>query len=236
MENSLVGLLGQAMRDSWFKDVYQLLLEHYGPQDWWPGDTAIEIIIGAVLTQNTNWSNVTKAIDKLKENGYLTYETLYALPVDDLARCIRPSGYYNVKAKRLHNLFEMIENVYQGDVGNLLADETLRARENLLGVKGIGPETADSILLYGGDHPLFVVDAYTHRIFSRHGLVPEECDYHQLQEEFMGRLPEDVQLFNEYHALIVMVGKDFCKKTTPRCELCPLRQVNGKFPETLGID
>lgn len=210
-----------------FAEVYTLLYEHFGPQGWWPGETSIEVVVGAVLTQNTNWVNVTKAIANLRAAGLLSLADLLGLSQDDLANYIKPSGYYNIKAKRLKNLLQMIEERYEGDLERLLNDETRSARENLLSVQGIGPETADSILLYAGGHPVFVVDAYTHRIFSRHGLIAEESDYHSIQEEFEHRLPQDIPLYNEYHALLVMLGKHFCKKTKPLCGQCPLKGFNG---------
>lgn len=208
-----------------FQEMYNRLFRYYGPQNWWPGETPFEIMVGAVLTQNTNWANVEKAITNLKERGFLEFSGLYAASLEELADCVRPSGYYNIKARRLHNLLQMIAEQYEGELDNLLADSTHSARSNLLTVKGVGPETADAILLYCGRHPVFVVDAYTHRVFSRHGLVPEECDYKELQDAFTARLPQDWRLYNEYHALIVMVGKEFCKKTTPLCEHCPLNGV-----------
>lgn len=212
-----------------FLEAYSLLLEHFGPQGWWPGETEIEIVVGAVLTQNTNWSNVTRAISGLEVAGLLEFNALADLPVSVLAEYIRPSGYYNIKARRLQNLLQMIRQKYDGQLGSLLADETGRARDNLLSVKGVGPETADSILLYAGGHPVFVVDAYTHRVFSRHGMVAEETDYHEVQEEFERRLPRDAALYNEFHALIVALGKRYCKKTKPLCGSCPLRGVNGRM-------
>ncbi len=208
-----------------FLRVYERLHEFFGPQEWWPGETALEVVIGAVLTQNTNWANVEKAIQNLKNAGLLSFPLLQAIPLEGLAEYIRPSGYYNIKARRLKNLFQMIEEEYQGELDLLLGDTLKNSRENLLSVKGVGPETADSILLYAAHQPVFVIDTYTHRVFSRHQLVPEESDYHSLQEEFLGRLPGDVSLFNEYHALIVAVAKEFCKKKRPRCQECPLQGV-----------
>ncbi len=213
-----------------FLEAYSLVLKHFGPQGWWPGETEIEIVVGAVLTQNTNWANVTTAISGLKSAGLLEFNALADLPVSALAEYIRPSGYYNIKARRLQNLLQMIRHKYDGQLGLLLADETGRARENLLSVKGVGPETADSILLYAGGHPVFVVDAYTHRVFSRHGMVAEETDYHEVQEEFERHLPRDATLYNEFHALIVVLGKQYCKKTKPLCGSCPLRGFNGSMP------
>lgn len=210
-----------------FQDIYQCLYDYYGPQNWWPGETRFEILVGAVLTQNTNWANVEKAIVNLKSRGLLNYKEMRSASQIEIADCIRPSGYYNVKTKRLYNLLHMISECYGGELDALLDDNTYSARENLLSVKGVGPETADAILLYCGQHPVFVVDAYTHRVFSRHGLAPEECDYQELQELFTYNLRQDHQLYNEYHALIVMVGKEFCKKSTPLCEQCPLKGVEG---------
>ncbi len=211
-----------------FLEIYELLFEIYGPQEWWPGNGPFEMLVGAILTQNTNWQNVTKAIENLKSRKLLSFCALEAASHQEIATAIKPSGYYNIKTRRLKNLLTMIRDCYSGEVENLLADGTENARNQLLGVKGIGPETADSILLYGGGHPIFVVDAYTHRIFSRHQLVPEESYYEEIQDLFMEALPSKAQLFNEYHALIVRIGKDYCKKKKPLCESCPLRDI---FPQ-----
>lgn len=215
------------MSSSVYYEIYSRLFDWYGAQGWWPADTEFEILVGAVLTQNTNWSNVEKALANLKNAGLLNLDALLTTPLSTIAELIRPSGYYNIKAQRLKNLLEMIAEEYGGELDGLLNDETMRARRYLLGVKGVGPETADAILLYCGNHPLFVVDSYTHRVFSRHGLAPEECDYHDLQELMMDNLPQESQLYNEYHALIVRVGKEFCKKGNPLCEHCPLKGVEG---------
>jgi endonuclease-3 related protein len=209
-----------------YTEVYQNLIDHFGPQNWWPGETPFEIIVGAVLTQNTNWRNVSKAIDNLREAELLNFNSLKLLAVDEIATYIRPSGYYNLKAKRLRNLFDMIENVYFGELDLFLQDSLASGRENLLSVKGVGPETADSILLYACELPTFVIDTYTHRVFSRHQLVDEETDYESMQDLFVSQLPQDVQLYNEYHALIVRVASTYCKKTNPLCEQCPLQGVN----------
>lgn len=210
------------MTDNGFLQIYHRLDEYFGPQGWWPGETPFEVVVGAVLTQNTNWSNVEKAITNLKADGLLSFEVMAAISLEVLAEYIRPSGYFNIKARRLKNLLVMIDREYQGRLELLLGDEMERGRENLLSVQGIGPETADSILLYAGNHPIFVVDAYTHRVFSRHRLVADESDYDLLQEAFMAALPADSTLFNQYHALIVRVGKEYCRKKKPLCELCPL--------------
>lgn len=204
-------------------DIYQALFDYFGPQHWWPGETPLEILVGAVLTQNTNWQNVSKAIDNLKADELLALDLLIQLPTTLLAEKIRPSGYYNLKAVRLQNLLRHIAESADSVEQYFNGRSTATLREELLSVKGIGPETADSILLYAGGKTTFVVDAYTHRILNRHGLVADECDYHELQTLFLDHLDEDVALFNEYHALIVRTGKEFCRKSTPRCDACPLK-------------
>jgi endonuclease-3 related protein len=205
--------------------IYELLSQCFGPQHWWPGETPFEVMVGAVLTQNTSWHNVAKAIDALKRHDLLDPRVLAALPVEELAAHIRPAGYFNLKAGRLRNLLQLIVEEYQGDLGRLLAEDTPRLRELLLSVRGIGPETADSICLYAAGRPQFVIDAYTHRLLRRHGLVPEDCGYEEMQQLFMDHLEADARLFNEYHALIVRLGKDYCRKTNPRCASCPLREI-----------
>jgi endonuclease-3 related protein len=209
-----------------YSEAYQLLYDHFGPQHWWPGESPLEIMVGAILTQNTNWSNVQKAIANLKSEKLLDYQSLSQLSVDELAQLIRPAGYYNLKAQRLKNLFDMVADSYGGEVDLFLSDELGSARENLLAVKGVGPETADSILLYACGHPVFVVDMYTHRVFSRHNMVEEETDYQSIQDVFVDHLPQDLRLYNEFHALIVRVAGTFCKKTKPLCEKCPLQGLN----------
>ena len=209
-----------------YSEAYRLLYDHFGPQDWWPGDTPFEIMVGAVLTQNTNWSNVQKAINNLKSEDLLSYQSLCQLAVDEIAQLIRPAGYYNLKAQRLRNLLDMVATHYHGDLDLFLEDDLESARENLLAVKGVGPETADSILLYACGRPVFVVDMYTHRVFSRHNMVEEEADYSTNQNVFLDHLPQETQLYNEFHALIVRVASTFCKKTKPLCEQCPLQGLN----------
>ncbi|MCI5144202.1 MAG: endonuclease III domain-containing protein [Candidatus Electrothrix sp. AR3] len=209
------------------EEIYSRLLEHFGPQNWWPGDTPFEIMVGAILTQNTNWGNVEKAIANLQTKGLLSLEAMSALSTEHLAEHIRPAGYYRIKAGRLENLLAMIHQQWEGDLEYLLDQPLPVLREQLLGVKGIGPETADSILLYAAEKPIFVVDTYTHRILSRHAIIPEEYDYFQIQEVFMDNLSEDTALFNEYHALLVQTGKYFCKKSKPKCTDCPLAGMGG---------
>jgi len=203
-------------------DMFRLMLEHFGHQNWWPADTAFEVMVGAILTQNTNWKNVEKAIANLTEKKLLDLNALHHVPAEILAKEIRPAGYYNLKAVRLKNLVDFVMDRYNGNLDECLADETEDLRKGLLSVKGIGPETADSILLYAAKRPVFVIDAYTHRIMSRHHMFPEEGTYDELQNLFMYHLPDDHKLFNEFHALIVQTGKTYCKKR-PVCEGCPLK-------------
>ena len=207
------------------REAYRRLYKRFGPQHWWPGETKFEIIVGAILTQNTNWSNVTKAIENLKKAGVLSPEKLYRIPVKKLSSLIKPAGYFNVKARRLKSFMDFFFKEYQGKVIKMSREDGPALRRKLLNVHGIGPETADSILLYACDKPAFVVDAYTKRIFYRHNIVESAADYHRLQKMITDHLKEDVPLFNEYHALIVRVGKDFCKPT-PRCAQCPLNDLH----------
>jgi len=213
------------------KEIYQLLFDRFGPQHWWPGETQFEIIAGAVLTQNTNWANVKKAMANLKSAHLLTPEKLYHLDLSQLAELIRPAGYYNIKAKRLKNFVNWLFHKYDGQLTNLEDLNTDQLRAELLAIKGIGPETADSILLYAFNRKIFVIDAYTARIACRHGLIQPDADYEQLQELFQSNLPADSQLFNEYHALLVRLGKEFCRPKA-KCSACPLE----KLPHTLNIE
>jgi endonuclease-3 related protein len=208
-------------------EIYEILLNHFGPQEWWPGETPFEVMVGAVLTQNTNWGNVSKAIGNLKREDLLSFNKMHDLPVELLAEKIKPAGYFNLKARRLKNLLNFISEEYFGSLEDMFGEDTLNLREKIMTVKGIGPETADSILLYAGNKPVFVVDTYTHRIFSRHNVIAEEEGYYEIQEYFTLSLPEDVELFNEYHALIVRLGKEFCKKSKPQCSRCLLNDLDG---------
>ncbi len=209
------------------QELYRRLYQYFGQQNWWPGDTPFEIMVGAILTQNTNWKNVERAIANLKKDGLLSLAALSALSREQLAEYIRPAGYYNIKAERLQNFFALINGQWGGDLDFFLRQSASVLREELLSVKGIGPETADSMVLYAAGKPVFVVDAYTHRILIRHEIIDEFFDYRMIQELFMDNLEEDSALFNEYHALIVQVGKEFCKKSRPNCERCPLSNLNG---------
>ncbi len=208
-------------------EIYDLLFSAFGPQDWWPAETELEMMVGAILTQNTSWNNVEKAIQNLRERDLLSITKLSQTPASTLTGYIRPAGYYNVKVRRLKNLLKLIEDKYNGDTKGLFSLDTDTIRKELLSVKGIGMETADSIVLYGAGRPLFVVDAYTHRILTRHELIDEEAGYHDLQAFFMDNLPPDVELFKEFHALIVKTGKDFCRRD-PLCSPCPLNRLHRK--------
>ncbi len=202
--------------------IYQTMLNTLGPQQWWPGETPFEVVIGAILTQNTNWSNVEKAIRNLKAADRLSPSGIYELSTIELAQLIRPSGFFNVKAKRVKTFINWLFSRYEGDLSRMFRQDLQTLRDELLSVKGIGPETADSILLYAGNMPTFVVDAYTHRIFSRHGFISEESTYDEMKAFFEENLPKDVRLFNEYHALLVQIGKRYCKPKKA-CEPCPLK-------------
>jgi endonuclease III related protein len=212
-------------------EIYRLLYNEFGSQQWWPGDTEFEIITGAILTQNTNWANVEKAIANLKSVDCLTPEKFHHLDQTQLAKLIRPAGYFNIKAKRLKNFVNWLFKNYNGELNDLKCIDTGRLREELLTIKGIGRETADSILLYAFDRPIFVIDAYTARIVFRHQLISPDADYEQLKELFESSLPADTQLFNEYHALLVKLGKEFCRPKA-RCSGCPLE----KLPHTLDLE
>ena len=204
--------------------VYKRLYNFFGPQRWWPAGTRFEVIVGAILTQNTSWANVKKAVHNLKKAGALSFRSLEDMPGRRLARLIRPSGYYNIKARRLKNFIDYLSSSYGGSIKAASGRDTGILRKELLSVNGVGPETCDSILLYAMEKPVFVVDAYTRRIFSRHGLIKSGADYREIQRLFEDCLPQDVRMFNEYHALIVRLGKEMCKKV-PLCKKCPLKDV-----------
>jgi endonuclease-3 related protein len=203
------------------KGFYNVLFKRYGSQGWWPAETTLECILGTILTQNTSWRNVEKALQNLKKENLISIDKLCAVPTHVLAGLIRPSGYFNQKAIKIKNFIKFIKESYNGKLEKMFKEDPNKLRKKLLGIKGIGPETADSILLYAGKKPIFVVDTYTYRILSRHALIPEHSDYGEIQEIFMDGLPNDTRLFNEYHALLVKVGKEHCKKIA-FCEGCPL--------------
>ncbi len=204
--------------------IYRKLYKAYGPRHWWPGETPFEVMVGAILTQNTSWKNVEKAITRLKAKGVLYPEGIHRLREPPLASLIRSSGYYRIKARRLKNFVNFLFEAFGGDIAKMKKEGITTLRKKILEVNGIGPETADSILLYGLQKPIFVVDAYTKRILSRHGIVSEKASYEDIQNLFMDHLSHDEKLFNEYHALLVHLGKNVCKRK-PVCDRCPLEGI-----------
>ncbi len=203
-------------------EVYERLVDFFGHQHWWPAESEFEVCVGAILTQNTNWKNVEKAIESLKKSNLMDPKLIASMDTERIAELIKPSGFYRQKAKRLKNFCEWLVDI--GGLDRLRELPLEIARSELLKLKGIGLETADSILLYALGKPIFVVDAYTYRVLTRHSLIDEDADYHSIQELFMSNLPNDVELFKDYHALLVVLGKRFCKKK-PLCENCPLKGV-----------
>jgi endonuclease-3 related protein len=215
---------------------YELMRERFGHQHWWPGETPFEVCVGAILTQNTAWTNVERAIANLKAAGALEPRKLLALPESKLAELIRPAGYFNVKARRLRSFLGVLVEEFGGDLGRLFAGETSVVRERLLAILGIGPETADSMLLYAGGHRSFVIDAYTKRIFSRHNWSPKSAvhspksagSYDELKSLCESALNQKtgaarLDYWQDYHAQLVMVGKHYCRTRAPRCNECPLK-------------
>ena len=201
--------------------LYRRLHRHYGDLSWWPGDTPLEVSVGAILTQNTAWTNVEKAIKRLKEARSLSVAALGRMTHRRLALLIKSAGYFNVKARRLKNFISFLQGCHAGSLNKMFRQPTSRLRQELLSVNGVGPETADSILLYAGEKPSFVIDAYTKRILSRHGVLPYDKGYNEFQELFMKQLPRSAAFYNQYHAMFVNIGKDFCRKR-PLCDRCPL--------------
>jgi endonuclease-3 related protein len=226
---------------------YQALLAHFGHQQWWPARTRFEVIAGAILTQNTAWTNVERALDSLRHARALNVAGIRSLSTSELGRLIRSSGYWRQKAQRLKLFVRFLDERYHGNLGRLLRVPATELRSQLLSVPGIGPETADCIILYAARQPSFVIDAYTRRLLSRHGIeppprpsahaaptagesrrkqridAPKSFSYEELQSLFHAQLPPDPQLYNEFHALLVQTGKHFCLKSEPRCAQCPLR-------------
>jgi endonuclease-3 related protein len=205
------------------KAFYEAMYAAHGPQHWWPAHTPTEVIVGAILTQNTAWRNVERAIENLKRAKMLDWQRLRDVPSEQLAELIRPAGTYQVKTRRLKSFIAWLWERYDGDLDRMFATSLPTLREELLSVSGIGRETADAILLYAGNLPTFVVDAYTARILYRHGLIDESADYDEIKDTFESNLPADVPLFNEYHALLVQVGKVHCRPRA-KCEGCPLER------------
>ena len=205
--------------------IYRRLFRLFGPQQWWPGKTSFEVAVGAILTQNTNWLNAARAISCLRKERSLHPKSLAKLPHRRLGRLIRSSGYFNQKAQRLKIFVSYLQARYAGDMRRMKRVSLPTLRRELLDLSGIGPETADSILLYALGKPVFVVDAYTRRILARHGFIRWEASYAEIQSLFMDRLPIRSGFFNEYHALLVALGKELCLKNRPKCHLCPLRNL-----------
>ncbi|MCK4910272.1 MAG: hypothetical protein KAR83_01455 [Thermodesulfovibrionales bacterium] len=203
--------------------MYERLLESFGPQHWWPGDTPFEVAVGAVLTQNTNWGNVELAIGNLKRARKLGAKSIHTMNKVELASLIRPAGYFNVKTKRLKNFTGFLLSGYGGSMIRLARKGLSELRHELLQVNGIGPETADSIILYALEKPVFVIDAYTRRVLSRHGVMEAGEDYESFRRLFEENLEHDTQMFNEFHALFVAVGKHYCRPKNPRCSECPIK-------------
>ena len=201
---------------------YDALFAAHGPQHWWPARSAFEVIVGAILTQNTSWTNVEPAIRNLRREKLLTPRAMETVSLARLARLIRSSGYFRQKAKKLKCFVHFLRSEYGGSLTRMFRTPTAALREKLLAVHGIGPETADSILLYAGEHPVFVVDAYTRRLLERHQLATRAQSYEEIRRLFEGSLPGDAPLYNEFHALIVRTGKEYCRTRNPRCSECPL--------------
>ncbi len=225
-------------RPATLRRVYQLLLRSFGHQHWWPAETPFEVCVGAILTQNTNWSNVRRAIANLKAARLLSEpRRLFALPESELAELIKPAGYFNVKARRLRAFLRVLVEEFDGNLQRLFAGETSVVRERLLAIHGIGPETADSMLLYAGGHLSFVIDAYTKRIFRRHRWCAEKDTYFDLQQMLSRSLRDRsarqrIPYWQDYHAQLVALGNNFCRSRRPRCEVCPLKPLLPKngFP------
>jgi endonuclease-3 related protein len=211
---------------------YDVLFAAHGPQHWWPGRTAFEIIVGAILTQNTSWSNVEIALRNLRREKLLTPRAIAQVPLARLAPLIRSSGYFRQKAKKLKCFVGFVQSEYDGSLRRMFRAPTGAVREKLLAVHGIGPETADAILLYAGKHPVFVVDAYTRRMLERHSLAAPTQSYAEIRQLFERSLPNDAALYNEFHALIVRNGKEYCRTSNPRCSECPLHSL---LPQTTQV-
>lgn len=228
----MVGTPGTEAR---LRAIFAALAAHYGPRHWWPAETPFEVAVGAILTQNTAWSNVERAIVGLKGAGVLTPAGVAQLPEERLQQLIRPAGFFRQKARRLQVLARHLLAEHGGAMAALLDGELEQVRRHLLGFSGIGPETADSILLYAGARPTFVVDAYTRRLFARLGLLAGDEGYEAIRALFMTRLPADVALYNEYHALIVEHCKVLCRKRQPHCRSCPLRRDCGAAAPAVAV-
>jgi endonuclease-3 related protein len=214
--------------------LYEALLESFGPQGWWPARTRWEVIWGAILTQNTTWRNAALALTNLRKSGLLAWRRLRQVPLGELEQIIRPAGFYRQKAQTLHLFADWIDQAHGGSLDSLFSAGASSARAQLLALKGIGPETADAILLYSGRHPVFVADAYTRRVLGRHGLLPPMADYDAAQQFLHQHLPAGEALFNEFHALLVEVAKRHCHRNVAHCDECPLGQFLGEKSQFEG--
>jgi len=203
---------------------YSVLRARFGPQQWWPARTRLEVILGAILTQNTTWYNATLALRNLRKSGLLSWQALRRACLSGLEACVRPSGFYRQKARTIRDFVDWLSREHAGSLDRLFSLPTDELRRRLLDLRGLGPETVDAIILYAVERPLFVADAYTRRVLARHGFVSEAADYHQTQEFLHAHLPPDASLFNEFHALLVAVGKKHCKPRSPKCARCPLEE------------
>ena len=218
---------------------YEAMAAALGPMRWWPAQTPFEVIVGAILTQSTAWGNVERAIANLRAARLLTPSAMLRVRTQRLAELVRPSGYFRQKAIKLKAFVRFLQTGYGGSLKRMFRTPTSELRKKLLAVHGIGPETADSIMLYAGNHPVFVVDAYTHRIFGRHGITDGKPDYEKVRALIETSIPPRPELFNEFHALIVNTGKNWCRKKTPRCEECPLRPLlpeDSPLSKSTGIE
>jgi endonuclease III related protein len=206
---------------------YAKMLSQLGPQDWWPARSRLEIIVGAILVQNTAWQNATLALKRLRVSGLLSLARLQKASPAEIETCVRPAGFFRQKARTIRNFLDWLERDCQGSLVNLFALQPKEARGRLLGIKGLGPETVDAILLYAGGHAIFVADSYTRRVLARHRMVHPEADYDDVQSFMHRHLPSKPDLFNEYHALLVSVGKQYCRRPAPQCTDCPLEGFLG---------
>jgi endonuclease III related protein len=213
---------------------YGVLLSSLGSQGWWPAKTRLEVILGAILTQNTSWQNVELAIARLRRNGLLKLSTLRKASRSELESCIHPSGFFRQKALTIQNFLTWLERTCVGSLPVMFARPAAQLRRELLEVRGLGPETVDAILLYAGQQAFFVADSYTRRVLARHALVPQKAGYSDVQAFLHRNLPPDEALFNEYHALLVYVGKSWCRKAAPRCEECPLKGFLPAYQDARG--
>lgn len=204
------------------RQFYATLADRFGPQGWWPARTRLEIIVGAILTQNTAWHNAALALKRLRQAGRLSWAGLRQASLADLEEWIRPAGFYRQKARAIRNFMDWLVRAHRGSLDSLFALPATELRRQLLELKGWGPETADAVLLYAGRQPFFVTDAYTRRILSRHGLLPDRATYAEAQQFLHRHLPREQSLFNEFHALLVEAGKMYCKREAPQCDACPL--------------